>query len=70
MFFSSERESKKVLREVQLRFFPVELLPRVEMFSSLQTMLTKAFFPKVGEKQFNWDANRFKSTFPSFETLE
>ena len=32
---------------LQLRFFPVELLPQVEMFSSLQTMLTKAFSPKL-----------------------
>ena len=32
---------------LHLHFFPVELIPQVAMFSSLQTMLTKAFSPKL-----------------------
>ena len=34
---------------LQLRFFPVELLPQIEMLSSLKTMLANAFFSKVAE---------------------
>ena len=36
----------RCLSQYRFAFFPVELLPQVEMFSSLQTMLTKTFFPQ------------------------
>ena len=41
--------SSPISFSIHLRFFPVGLLPQVEMFSSLQTMFTKAFSPKLWE---------------------
>ena len=59
--------SSPISFSIQLHFFPVELLPQVEMFSSLQTMFTKAFSPKL------WESNlteRFIILHPLSQALK